>query len=340
MNVKERNLEDARRSPLVVECASQDRDLACYVAANLSTIEEKLLDRGALLFRGFDVDSVERFSGFVEAAAKDKLDYVYGSTPRTSIGNRIFTATEYPPTQEIPLHQENSYQRVWPLKIALCCLIPASTGGETPIADMRRVSAAIGGELMDKFENRGVRYVRHYRPFVDVPWQKVFQTEDPSAVGKFCAQHDIAHEWLDEETLRTAQVCQGVAYHPVLGERVFFNQAHLFHLSSVAPEVAQSMTELFGADRLPRQTFFGDGAEIPLDDLSAVRRAFQAEAQSFPWRAGDVVLLDNMQFAHGRRSFTGPRKVIAALMDECTSERATRGARSNESVGQTSAVTN
>jgi alpha-ketoglutarate-dependent taurine dioxygenase len=315
MNTREYVMHEDRRSPLVIEPRTSHADLAKLVADPAADIEGRLTKYGALLFRGFAVDGIAAFDAFVGSASREKLDYVYGSTPRTAIGDRIFTATEYPANQEIPMHNENAYQRVWPKKIALCCLVPAATGGETPIADMRAVTAAIGSRLIDKFEAKRVKYVRHYRPFTDVPWQQVFQTEDRGELARFCLANGIAHEWLDAETLRTSQVCQGVAYHPVLGDRVFFNQAHLFHLSSLAPEVARSMVEIFGSDQLPRQTYYGNGEEIPAEDLEAVRKAFREHSLAFPWQAGDVLLLDNMQFAHGRRPFTGQRKVIAALME-------------------------
>ena len=38
-------------------------------------------------------------------------------------------------------------------------------------------------------------------------------------------------------------------------------------------------------------------------------------AVSFPWQAGDVLMVDNMLVAHGRAPFSGPRKVIVAMGD-------------------------
>jgi alpha-ketoglutarate-dependent taurine dioxygenase len=302
------------RLPRLIEPGAE-RDLAAFIAAYRTAVDECLLEYGAVLFRGFDVASVAHFEQAGDELSAGKLDYMYRSTPRSTVGKGVFSTTEYPPDQEIVLHCENAYQREWPLKVAFCCLVAPAEGGQTPVADMRRVNAAIGADLMDRFESRHVRYVRHYRPHIDIPWEVVFQTSDRGEVAAYCEAHGIEHEWLDADTLRTAQTNQGMARHPVTGERVFFNQAHLFHVSALGAEVATSLVNLFGRDRLPRNAYFGDGGEIAVDDLDRVRRAFAGAAVDFAWQPGDVLLLDNMQVAHGRRPFRGPRRVLASLLD-------------------------
>jgi alpha-ketoglutarate-dependent taurine dioxygenase len=313
--LQERLAHPGSRMPLTIEPVSGDGDLAAVIATHAASLQELLLEHGALLFRGFGVRDVQSFDQAVAQVSPRRLDYLYRSTPRTAIGDRVFTATEYPADQEIPFHSENAYQRVWPLRIAFACLTPASSGGETPIADLRRVSAVLGQALMDEFESRCVRYTRHYRPHVDLPWQTVFQTSDRAALASYCARHDIVHAWLDGVTLRTMQVCQGTARHPVTRDRVFFNHAHLFHVSSLGAEAARSMLAVFGPQGLPRHASFGDGGEISMDLLERIRAAFRAESVTFEWQAGDLMLLDNMQVAHGRRPFGGTRRVLAALLD-------------------------
>jgi alpha-ketoglutarate-dependent taurine dioxygenase len=304
-----------QRILLQVQAPSGDRDIASFVQAHGQEIQSALLEHGAVLLRGFDVNSVEDFARCIDATGLERIDYMYRSTPRTAVADKIFTATEYPPQQEILLHNENAYQRDWPMKVAFCCLISATSGGATPLGDIRQITAAIGPRLLEQFAERSVRYVRHYRRHVDLPWQVVFQTDDPGPVAEFCREAGIEHEWLDPETLRTSQVAQGAAVHPLSGERLYFNQAHLFHVTSLGKAGAQSLIKLFGADRLPRHSTYGDGEEIAPEDLEQIRAAFHRHEISFPWQTGDVLLLDNMQVAHGRRPFRGPRKIVAALLD-------------------------
>lgn len=300
--------------PRIVKPERGRRDLVEVLSAGREW-EQSLLECGALLFRGFEVFDVAAFELAVEAFSPNRMAYVYRSTPRTTVGNRIFSATEYPSQLRIPLHSENAFQREWPLRIVFGCMLPASQGGETPLADVRKVTSRIQSQILDRFENRRVTYVRHYHEYVDLPWQTVFQVDNRRALSEFCLLNDIAHQWLDNDTLRTSQVAQGVATHPVTSDRLWFNQAHLFHISSIGASAARSLLDFYGADRLPRQAYYGDGGEISKEDLDNVRQAFEAEMVVFRWETGDFLLLDNMLTAHGRAPFKGERSVIAALLE-------------------------
>jgi hypothetical protein len=167
-------------------------------------------------------------------------------------------------------------------------------------------------EIRDRFERLGVMYVRNYGA-VDLPWRHVFQTDDPAEIVRYCAAHGIQHEWRASGALRTSEVRPAVLRHPVTGEKTWFNQAHLFHVSNYRPEVRCSLLETFGEENLPRNTYYGDGSPIPEEHLVAVRRAFEQEKVAFPWGFGDLLVLDNMLCAHGREPYVGPRRVLVGM---------------------------
>lgn len=299
----------------VVQAEREGSSLIELVRNRVGHFTALILEHGGILFRGFRLREAAGYQAVIDAIGATPMDYTYRSTPRTRVHGAVFTATEYPSRLEIPLHCENAYQLSWPMWLSLCCIKPATMGGQTPIADMRKVTAAIPPAILDRFARCGVKYIRHYRPHVDLPWENVFRTRNREELARFCSENDIHHEWLDRETLRTEQVCQGVADHPVTGATVFFNQAHLFHISSLGEQAAAETISLFGRDRLPRDARFGDGSNIGAEDLAAVRTAFASAAVDLQWQQGDVVILDNMQVAHGRRAYIGERRVLAALLN-------------------------
>lgn len=307
----------ARGLPVVVEPRAPGLDLVAWAEGERGWLEETLAGCGGILFRGFAEIAEEALPGLAAALAGDPVPYLYRSTPRTEVGKGIYTATEYPPDQKIPLHNENSYQSVWPLRLVFFCARPAESGGETPLADMRRVLARLPADLVARFRERGVRYVRNYvrgaDEGLDLPWPTVFQTDSPVAVEVYCHEHGIELAWQEGQRLRTWQRRPAVVEHPRSGEPLWFNQAHLFHVSSLPQAVRETLLEFYAPEELPRNAAFGDGSPLPEDDLAAIRAALDAEAVFFTWQRNDLLLLDNMLVAHGRMPFSGSRRVLVAM---------------------------
>lgn len=314
--VKSRPLLPGSPLPLLIEPTLEGVDLVGWARNNLDQIEAHLYERGGVLFRGFRLGGIDRFQELNQATSRgDLLEYSYRSTPRTQVKGKIYTSTEYPADQFIPMHNEMAYSTSWPLKIAFYCVKKAARGGETPIADSRRVYERIPAGIRDEFAAKKVLYVRNYSGGLDLSWQTVFQTESREEVERFCEEHGIALEWKENGGLRTKQLCQAVATHPRTGVPVWFNQAHLFHSSNIEPELRDSLLRSFGEENLPRNTYFGDGSPIPLPVLDVIRGVFQDVTVSFPWEEEDVLLLDNMSTAHGRAPYEGERKILVGMSE-------------------------
>lgn len=309
----ERSAPPGSELPALITPATAGEPLLDAAPRLRDAIEAQLLTVGGVLLRGFDVPSVDVFRAFAASFGHPLLSYEFGSTPRTEVGGGVYTATEYPAHQSIPLHNEQAYTRMWPMKAWFHCVTAAQERGETPIADSRAIYRRMPAAIRERFA-AGIVYVRNYGEF-DVPWQTVFNTEERSEVEAFCRKAGIEWQWKPDGELRTTQLCQAFETHPVTGETVWFNQAHLFHVSNLQPEVRESLEDMLGMDDLPRNTYFADGSVMPDGLLDEVRAVLNAETVCFPWQAGDVLMLDNMLVAHARAPFKGPRKVVVAMAE-------------------------
>lgn len=313
--VREGFLPEGARLPLVVEPGVEGVDLLSWAAANRDYVRARLAGPGAILFRGFGVRGPEAFEQFVRRVSDEPLEYRERSSPRHRVAGNVYTSTDYPARETILLHNENSYQQVWPQKLFFFCATPSETGGETPLADVRRVLGRISPETRERFRARGVMYVRNYDEGLGLDWREVFQTEDRAAVGRYCAAAGIAAEWGEGDRLRTRQVAQAVARHPQTGEEVWFNHAAFFHVSRLDARVREALLGAVGEEHLPNNAFYGDGGPIEPAALAEVAAAYDAETVAFPWRAGDILMIDNMLVAHGRRPYTGARRILVAMTE-------------------------
>jgi hypothetical protein len=173
--VKFSALSDAESLPLVVEPNADEVDLATWSRENRQLIESKLLSHGAILFRGFAVDSASEFERFARSLCSD-LFGENGEHNRTSISGSVYTPVFYPPEKQLLWHNENSFNSQWPRKIWFGCLLPAREGGETPVVDSRKVFARLDAKLKDPFIEKGIMYVRNYGDGLGLDWQTFFRT--------------------------------------------------------------------------------------------------------------------------------------------------------------------
>lgn len=284
-----------------------------WIKDNRSCLEIAMHRNGGLLLRDFGLCGVSEFNQIAHLISPKLLEYTFQSTPRTRIGGKIYSSTEYPKDKTIALHSENAYSNKHPSVIMFFSVLVAASGGQTPIADNRLIYQRIPQTLRDHFEKNGVLYVRNFRSGTDLSWQQVFQTEKKEDVETYCHQHNIRFEWRGSEELRTEEICPAVREHPVTRERVWFNQAHLFHISNLPKNEQTLLIEQFGEDALPRNAYYGDGSAIQIHDLALIRDIYKQEKQMFYWKKGDVMILDNLLMCHGREPFTGDRKVVVAM---------------------------
>ncbi len=301
--------------PLLVEPNISNLNLVSWAQGHRDLVESKLCDHGVILFRGFKVEGVDQFQDFARAVSKGLLDYTERAAPRNEVASNVYTSTEFPPDQVIPLHHEMSYSHNWPTKLWFYCAVAPAEGGRTPIVDDRRLVELIDPAIKKRFAEKKIMYIRNYGQGVDLTWQEAFQTEDRSVVEEYARKSRMQLEWRDDNRLCARSVRQVFATHPKTGQTVWFNHAHMFHSSNMPAAVREALLAEFSEDELPRNAFYGDGSPIEGSILGEIRELYEKEAVRFTWKEGDVMMVDNFLASHGREPFTGPRKILVAMAE-------------------------
>lgn len=304
-------------------------DLISQLKKNKNFIEKLILKQGALLFRGFPVHTANDFSQLIEALDFGQfVNYIGGDSPRTHVEKKVYTSTEAPPDFHIHLHQEMSFIKKFPRHIYFFCEIPPLQGGETIIADARKVYQTIEHSVKTQFHSKGLTYISRYfhqsrlMNLVNKirnshkSWPQVFETTSKNEVEKLCIENEFEWKWLKHDWLEIKQTRPALLQHPQTNEMVWFNQAHLYdfnpkHLGWKNYLGAQLL--YFRKHMRLHEITFSDGSHIPRKDLYHIMDALMESTVAFPWEKNDVMVLDNILSMHGRAPFKGPRRILTAL---------------------------
>jgi alpha-ketoglutarate-dependent taurine dioxygenase len=304
-------LPGANGMPAVITPAIDNVDLAAWCAGHKEELGALFDKHGAILFRGFGLKDAGDFEKVASTIAGD-LFAEYGDLPPESASERVYGSTPYPPDKMILFHNESSHLSSWPLRQFFFCVTPAPDRGETPLLDCRTVLEALDPELRDAFAEKGLMYVRNFSEGIDVPWQDFFHTDDRAEVERICSEAGMSSEWTSGG-LRIRQLAQAVRTHPRTGERIFFNQIQLHHVSCLDDETRTALRQLFSDEDMPRNVYFGDGSQISDEVVDRIGELYEELCVEFPWQQGDLIAVDNMLVAHARRPFSGPRKLLVAM---------------------------
>lgn len=306
--------------PLVVEPNYGGLSLSAWAAENRDFMERALLKHGGLLMRGFGLADHVDFDRFLSAVELPRMHYMEGATPRTELKEKVYTSTEYPSDQTIALHNELNYVVTWPMKIFFFCVTAPERGGETPIADVRRVYERISARVRERFHEKGWMLVRNFGEHLSLPWQTSFRVKNRAEMEDYCRRARVQCIWKENGDLQTRQTRPAVRRHPRTGEWLWFNHVAFWHVSSLDAHVREMFLAEFSLDDLPYNTYYGDGQPIEDEVVEEIREAYRQETVAFPWQPGDLLMMDNMLVAHGRNPFGGPRKILVSMGEPSAAE--------------------
>jgi alpha-ketoglutarate-dependent taurine dioxygenase len=317
-NVMTTFLPEEATLPLVIKPIVPELDLIAWAASQQDWLQKQILKYGAILFQGWQLSTIQQLEQVVQSVSGQAMEYRERSSPRSSVGDNIYTSTNHPAAWSIFPHNEHSYSKTFPLKLYFYCSIPATTGGETLLVDARKVRDRISQKTQDKFREKGWMYVRNFGNGIGLPWQTVFMTDDKREVEDHCERAAIEYEWMDDDRLRTRQVRPVFASHPLTNESLWFNHATFFHISTMEDPIRSSLITQFAEEDLPNNTYYGDGSRIEPEVIIELKAAYTAEMVPLKWQMADLIILDNMLTAHARAPYSGPRAIWFAMAEPVT----------------------
>ncbi|CAF1211162.1 unnamed protein product [Rotaria sordida] len=327
-------LDDGSPFPLVLapksDCLKSLSDVVSFVEQHRDELLSRLLRCGAILFRDFPIADAFEFDTFARAFNWIPLPYVGGAAPRRQVTSIVFTSNESPPSEPIPFHHEMAQVPKFPKHLLFFCEIPSKSDGETPIAYSAMVYSRINNALPDyvrKLEEKQTRYIR-ILPDGDDPqsaigrgWQSTYQTEDREHAEQVCREQGTDYEWLDDGCLKTTtKVLPAIRLDERTG--IYVQYFSCLHTICIFPSGKKTWFNSIVAAYMgwsdkrndgKKAVTFADGETMNEKDIQKCATILDESSVSLTWKKGDVLLIDNRQVLHARKSFEPPRRILAAL---------------------------
>jgi alpha-ketoglutarate-dependent taurine dioxygenase len=248
-------------------------------------IIERFVQRGALLFRGF---SVESFGAFCDRFSRHTLPALHVGLNRDRVPGDEGTMTVDLGCKVVGYHCEMGYSPARPELLWFHCLQAAPRGGETLLADGVAMLSRMPPSLESLFRARRLRYR--------------FRGADARIWGLF-----IGDAVDRDEALRRLASVPDLRALPDGAERIDIEYVtSAIRQTRAGDEALIHSIAIFDDDRVA----FEDGA--PIDralrlELAALATDCSVEVR---WQAGDVLLVDNTRLLHGRMPFPeGTRRI-------------------------------
>jgi len=288
---------------------------------------DELIQRyGGVVLRGFPLDGAEDFNRFANLFPIYGPGYAGGMAPRRHVTGDVLESTNLTQGFKLSLHSEMAYMKSFPPRIAFFCQQASGVGGEIIIGSLAELTRRIPPALRDKIECHKVRVVRNYTPCGtsrnlkaiedtnQIGWDEAFETEDAAEVERLCRQLGLDLEWNEDGSLTLFDLVDPFTVHPKTGERVYRSSLHT-DITSERQGMAATRERLIARQQHPSGSFLDSGEKLARDEAECIHRIQEEIEISWQWRDGDLMILDNLQVAHGRNPYSGERLAHVALLD-------------------------
>ena len=235
-----------------------------------------------------------------------EMRYQGGANPRGRIEKSVYEVGA-PLTAWLHYHHEMAYIGNSTRMLGFLGHKAARGKGATFVSDnLKATDALLATELGEKLKNKGLCYHRnltdreHFRDREPVGvynhWQQSMLTEDPDEAARVAESRGLEVEWGENRLLKTRYYISAFEYFPTLDRNVLF--------SSVAddamwfdtwPRVMQ-----LPDDERPLKLTFGDGSEMTREEKQLFVDVYDRFGIPIDWDVGDVMVVCNYRFAHGR----------------------------------------
>jgi hypothetical protein len=188
--------------------------------------------------------------------------------------------------EAFPLHPELSREPWKPDVCFFWCMSPPTNGGETTLCDGIEIVRTMPREAYDAFRRRRLRYMLPATPLMLRFWLGTPEP-DNETLGRPPAHCPYEFSLVNGRIMRS--FTRPALHKPMFSDELAFGNFLLFG------------RYLNGIRHFPT---FENGEQVSDALLDLVKTASDRITTAIDWREGDVLVVDNTRFMHGRRAIT------------------------------------
>lgn len=263
-------------------------------------------EHGAVLFRGFTVDT----GAFRDLATQLGCNFYNMSLDpriRELISSDGMVAGVIKGNRPLPLHMERGYSPLKPELVLFHVVKPSPVGGESLLCSGARVLEVMAPTLVKQLRTKRLKYQHTWEPEA---WRGRYGNTPAEVEKLFSRISGIVEFRFDGDLLHYTYVVSAIVRSRLAGDGEAFcnNFLGAWLIRNGPPETRPPQA-------YDHAVMFEDDEPITAELFEEVSAAVYQSTETHPIEAGDVVVLDNYRFMHGRKAFEGERVMHTIMAD-------------------------
>ncbi len=256
---------------------------------------------------------------------KTPRQYDGGSNPRNAITKNVYEIGA-PLEAWLHYHHEMAYIGSSTRMLGFMANKMPAKGGETFVSDnVKATDALLATEFGQKLKRLGLCYHRDLtdrEDFIDRlnvgvynHWQQSFMTDDPDVAVERAKNSGLDVEWGPNRLLKTRFYISAFEYFPELDRNLLYSSLADDHVWFDTWPLVQHLP----VDQRPLKLTFGDGSEMTAEEKALFLKIYDDYGMPIEWKVGDIALICNYRFAHGRPAIhlqPGEERELGVLIGE------------------------
>jgi hypothetical protein len=275
--------------------------------SDLAVRMNEVFDRiGLVYLTNSGLSDLQTMRGFAKLVIEDEMRYMGGANPRDDLEANVYEVGA-PLQAWLHYHHEMAYVGSSTRLLGFLCNKAVRDKGFTFVSDnIKATDAILETELGQKLKELGLCYHRNLTDRdafagseqigVYNHWQKSMLTEDPDEAVAVARARGLETEWGPNRMLKTRYYISAFEYFPLLDRNVLY--------SSVADDGmwfdAWPKVMHLPYDERPLKLTYGDGSELSRKEKQLFVDIYDRFGIPIEWNVGDIVIVCNYRFAHGR----------------------------------------